>query len=84
MENDAKLIPLCPDCGESIPDKGPMCLCIEAKLPGMELHRSETLARKLVYLEAVVGLLVIKLTERQSERSNKRGSRAAKRHQTPK
>lgn len=52
-----KLIPECHECGKEIPATGPMCRCIESTLPGMELHRSENLARKFVYLEAMVDIL---------------------------
>ncbi len=70
-----QLIPLCPDCSKPIPATGPMCRCIEDRLPQMELHRSDTLARKLVYLEAVVDML----TAAQLERNRRRKPRAAKR-----
>jgi len=71
----ARLTPRCPDCKLPIPPTGPMCPCLESRLPQMELHRSETLARKLVYLEAMVLILV----DAQVERNRKRKPRAAKR-----
>lgn len=52
-----EMTPVCGECRAEIPASGPMCQCIESTLPGMELHRSENLARKFVYLEAMVDIL---------------------------
>lgn len=72
---DSNLTPKCPDCSEPMKRDEAMCQCIELKLPGMEFHRAQPLARRILYLEGLVDILLA----REAERNRKRKPRAAKR-----
>jgi len=62
--SDLNLIPKCPDCAKPMNRDDPSCQCIELRLPGMELHRAQPLARRLLYLEGQVELLIAREMER--------------------
>ncbi len=70
-----KLIPRCPECDIEIDPDEPGCDCIESRLPYMGFHNVATLARRIVYLEALVKLLV----DAEERRKYAVRSRAAKR-----